>query len=79
MEDNLKVGQQFEVVEVLTGGYYSYGLFKTGGHTIMSEGNFVLTNGKNYRDIYRGQFGYSAHMYDTKVKKVGRLTLTKIK
>ena len=79
MEDNLKVGQQFEVVEVLTGGYYSYGLFKTGGHTIMSDKNIVLTNGETPRFIERSQFGYSAHMYDTKVKKVGRLTLTKIK
>ena len=72
----LKVGQQFEVVEVLTDGDY-IGLFKVGGYTIHTLthtdgfGN-TLTNGP-IRHIEP-----CVPMYARELRRVGRLTVTAI-
>ena len=71
----LKVGQQFEVVEVLTSGSY-INVFKTGGWTIGERGIMTtrcLSNGSN---DYKGR-GYTMWSH-SEVKSVGRLTVTAI-
>ena len=77
----LKVGQQFEVVEVLTDGMFTdETLLKIGGWTMGYSIEFTnifecIPNGKNIH-----QFPDLLSMYITKeVKPVGRLTVTKIK
>lgn len=82
----LKTGQQFEVVEVLTDGGYTDGLFKVGGHTlglpVDGLGSFhILVNGVDTEFLdpdptFGGKIGY---MYVSEVKPVGRLIVTKIK
>lgn len=82
----LKIGQQFEVVEVLTDGGYSFGLFKR-GMTIAtgSAGSrllYTLCNGPRFYDkrIMPGEKCHNAPMINHKeVKPVGRLTVTKVK
>lgn len=83
---NLKIGQQFEVVEVLTDGGYQDGIFKVGGHTLGLpvdglESFYILINGVDTEFLepdptYGGKTGY---MYGNEVKPVGRLTVTKLK
>ena len=72
----LKVGQQFEVVEVLSECGYIYA-FKVGGCTISEpkqDGWYdTLTN-------FDSETSYSLRMkLGEEVKPVGRLTVTKIK
>ena len=72
----LKVGQQFEVVEVLTDGGYE-NAFKVGGCTISEpkqNGWYdTLTN-------FDSETNYTLNMkVEEEVKPVGRLTVTKIK
>lgn len=81
MENKLKVGQQFEVVEVLTEGMFTdETLLKIGGWTVGldSPGRPVVRcfpNGSNYYN-----YPNLLNMFiDIEVKPVGRLTVTKIK
>lgn len=81
VENKLKVGQQFEVVEVLTdGGFTDKTLLKIGGWTMGYRDKYsrfveCVPNGKNV-----GRFSNLLNMHIIKeVKPVGRLTVTKIK
>lgn len=81
MKNQLKVGQQFEVVEVLTDGVFTdKTLFKIGGWTLGYLKDFsniveCVPNGKNIN-----QFPGLLNMFViTEVNRVGRLTVTKIK
>lgn len=82
----LKVGQQFEVVEVLTDGGYYGGLFKVGGYTLHfkeyeSGAGKTLCNGP-YNEMGGLSIKYGClcrHMRSEEVRPVGRLTVTKIK
>lgn len=83
---NLKVGQQFEVVEVLTDGDYLSGIFKVCGWTLHFKefregGGKTLCNGPNYTiGSISIKYGcHCRHMYRREVKPVGRLTVTKVK
>lgn len=72
----LKIGQQFEVVEVLTRGNY-INVFKTGGWTIGERGIMTtrcLSNGSNAYKVR----GYTMWNH-SEIKTVGRLTVTKVK
>ena len=76
VENKLKLGQQFEVVEVLTSGSY-INVFKTGGWTIGDGGVRLircLSNGSN-NYIGRGYTMWSNY----EVKPVGRLTVKEVK
>jgi len=83
----LKVGQQFEVVEVLTDGNYPPGVLNIGGHTLhfkeySDNSGFTLIN--KFRPttgvLFMEKYGCSvAFMKGREVKPVGRLTVTKIK
>lgn len=78
----LKTGQSFEVVEVLTDGTYSPNPFKIGGYTICFNSTDVLVNGRysGYRGIFREKHGCcTLYMLPEEIKPVGRLTVTKIK
>lgn len=78
----LKVGQQVEVVEVLTDGMYHVNPFKIGGHTICFNSTDVLVNGRGsgVRDVFKEKHGCcTLYMTPNGVKPVGRLTVTKIK
>lgn len=83
----LKVGHQFEVVEVLTDGNYLYEVFNIGGHTLhfkehSDNSGFTLIN-KSRRltgALFMEKYGCSVvFMNGSEVKPVGRLTVTKIK
>ena len=76
----LKIGQQFEVVEVLTDGMYlDKTFFKFGGWAVGYREEFsnlvkCVPNGKNVN-----QFPNLLNMFiDVEVKPVGRLTVTAI-
>ena len=73
---DLKVGQQFEVVEVLTDGDY-VNVFRTGGWTIGKRNIMSIRCLSNGSNNYIGR-GYSMWS-NSEVKPVGRLTVTKIK
>ena len=83
---NLKVGQQFEVVDVLTDGSYLGDVFKVGGYTLHfkeyeSGAGRTLCNGP-YNEIgnFNTKYGCLCElMRNHEVKPVGRLTVTKIK
>lgn len=72
----LKVGQQFEVVEVLTDGGY-INVFRTGGWTI-GKRNIIsircLSNGSN--DYMGREYLLWNH---SEAKPVGRLTVKEVK
>ena len=72
----LKVGQQFEVVEVLTSGSY-INVFKTGGWTIGEGGVRLIRCLSNGSDNYIGR-DYTMWS-NSEVKPVGRLIVTKVK
>lgn len=81
----LKIGQQFEVVEVLTCGGYT-DTFKVCGWTLhfkeyINGGGKTLCNGGHYTmGKMRIKYGcHCRHMFGYQVKPVGRLTVTKIK
>lgn len=77
MKTNLKVGDTFDVVEVLTDGDYSEEHFKIGGWTI----GCVYSN-NIYDCLNNGSFiqGGLLSMYlNTEIKPVGRLVVTKVK
>lgn len=84
---NLKVGQSFEVVEVIIDSDYRGQVFKAGGFTIRSISNgygfsHVLTNGPGWingfvkRDLFcnKGLF-----LEDHEVKPIGKLTIKSLK
>lgn len=79
MKDSIKVGQTFDVVKIIThGGYHD--LFKIGGFTIGKKhpvlgGIQTLRNGKN---INQQQYLYMSP-FDGEVKRIGKLTITKVK
>lgn len=83
VENKLKIGQQFEVVEVLTDGGYRVNPFNIGGHTLAFNGNKdILVNGafSGDRSLYKEKHGCcTLYMHDDEVKPVGRLTVTKVK
>lgn len=77
MKTNLKVGDTFEVVEVLTNGDYDDLFFKIGGWTI---GN-VYENDL-YSCLNNGKIRHRSSLamwVDKEIKPVGRLVVTKIK
>ena len=82
MENQIKVGQSFEVVKVLTdGGYSDKSLFKIGGYTIGKQHSLLggirtLSNGEN---IHNHQNLIYLSPLEGEIKRVGKLTITKIK
>ncbi len=82
--ENLKVGQSFEVVEVLT-DKWSGNPFKVGGHTIRSLGNVwnhTLANGMEWvcaNEKIDLNFNHGLWMPDSEVRPIGKLTITKLK
>ena len=87
MKNQLKVGQQFEVVEVLMNGGYPPGAFKIGGHTLhfkehSNNSGFTLINKFKSRTgkLFMEEYGCSvAFMDGREVKPVGRLTVKEVK
>lgn len=81
MENKLKAGQTFEVVEVLTdGGYSDKSLTKIGGFTIgnsTDRNNLfdILPNGDN---IHKYPEGIFMRIID-ELKPIGKLTIKKVK
>lgn len=83
----LKIGQQFEVVEVLPNVNYPPLVFNIGGHTLhfkeyADNSGFTLINKFKSRDgkLFKKEYGCSvAFMDGREVKPVGRLTVTKVK
>ena len=76
----LKIGQQFEVVEVLTDGGYPSGVFKIGGWT-MTNGEMFSSIAKcvpNGENANRSRNILSMSVIK-EIKPVGRLIVTKIK
>lgn len=90
--ENLKIGDSFEVVEILseTLGNCDNGYLKQGGHTLScnedeyGDGN-ILVNGTNTELLHKvksGEFMYGSpvyFMYESEVKLIGKLTITKLK
>ncbi|HWL22307.1 MAG TPA: hypothetical protein VNR38_00905 [Ureibacillus sp.] len=78
MERKLKVGDSFEVVEVLQNSFSS-GVFKTGGHTVSFDDYHQLLNGHldSYSNTYMGQRTLCLGLNET--KPIGKLTITKVK
>lgn len=79
MENKLKVGQTFEVVEVLDGSKYMEAFVK-GLQTIKIGYNYVTTD-KHYRkypDNVSNSF-YHLYLCDKEIKPIGKLTITKVK
>lgn len=77
MSQNLKVGQSFEVVEVLMDGGY-FNVFKVTGFTIgiiLGRGIDCLPNGNT---PYSYEFKYMS-LLDKDIKPIGKLTITKLK
>lgn len=77
MENKIKVGQTFDVVEVLDTKYEN-DYFKIGGHTI--------SLGRNDQYFCNGPIGGIANdgfttlaLADHWIKKIGKLTITKVK
>ena len=81
METKLKVGDSFEVVEVISSEYEN-NPFKIGGHTLkMSVINHILINGNiNYGGYFKEYLGQKTLCLLYKhTKPIGKLTITKIK
>lgn len=75
-KQKLKIGQQFEVVEVLTDGGYVHA-FKVGGCTVAKIKSDIM-----YKTLtnFDSETHYPLRMrVGEEVKPVGRLTVTKIK
>lgn len=87
MKNQLKIGQQFEVVEVVSGGGYPPRVLNIGGHTLhfkeySDNSGFILINKFKSRTgkLFMEKYGCSvAFMDGREVKPVGRLTVTAIK
>ena len=85
--EKLKVGQQFEVVEVLDSMFHDKTLFKIGGFTVGKRytGTLIkcMGNGSRTTDSVMGKVFMSTcylNMYkNSEVKPIGRLTVTKVK
>lgn len=83
----IKIGQQFEVVEVLSNWGYTSRVFNIGGHTLhfkeyADNSGFTLINKFKSRTgkLFKKEYGCSvAFMDGREVKPVGRLTVTKVK
>lgn len=77
MERKLKVGDSFEVVEVLDCNEYDTepNLFKLGGQTV-GIGNLVLVNGSS--EMFKGKNEF-LFLSKTRKKPIGKLTITKLK
>lgn len=86
VENKLKVGQQFEVVEVLSNWGYIDAL-NIGGHTLhfkeyADNSGFTLINKFKSRTgkLFKEEYGCSvAFMVGREVKPVGRLTVKEVK
>lgn len=70
---DLKVGQQFEVAEVLNNLGYGYLKGKQGMVTRSSDG--MGFDFENFCPLGLGR----PYMYESEIKPVGRLTVTKLK
>lgn len=82
MKNKLKVGQTFEVVEVLTDGGYSDNVLKIGGFTIDFGYESILANGVNFYRFSKDGANFNqrwASMYKNEIKPIGKLTITKVK
>lgn len=77
MERKLKVGDSFEVVEVLCCLEYviDLNIFKIGGQTLCI-GNKVLTNGNS--KLFKGKNDF-LFLNKRRKKPIGKLTITKLK
>lgn len=82
----LKIGQQFEVVEVLRNGGYIVDVFKVGGHTLHfkefehGSGKTLCNGSYNEKGRIRIKYGsLCRHMHSYEVKPVGRLTVKEVK
>lgn len=81
MKTKLKVGDSFEVVEVLDHKFIG-DVFKTGGHTIEFECGHQLLNGNERYGILKKKscFGQCALYLSRACRKpIGKLTITKVK
>ncbi|MEI2271859.1 hypothetical protein OHD16_06860 [Sphingobacterium sp. ML3W] len=78
MENKIKVGQSFDVVEILHSRPKNENNFKIGGHTLsLGRNNQYFCNGIS-GGIEHGGFTTLA-LNDQQVKKIGKLTITKVK
>lgn len=78
MKNKIKVGQSFEVVEILGQSYKKSKPFKVGGHTLsLGRNSQYFCNGVS-AGIDQGGFTTLA-LDSSKVKRVGKLTITKVK
>lgn len=78
--NKLKIGQSFEVVEVLKHGFTDTSLFKIGGFTIgISTYDFncvnCVINGENYSNNRTLMWMEKGE----EIKPIGKLTITKLK
>lgn len=73
MENKLKVGQTFEVVEVLRDGGYGKYAFNIGGFTIGNKN--ILVDGLNILSNDNSVL----FMTKNEIKPIGKLTITKVK
>lgn len=83
MENKLKVGQTFEVVEVLTdGGFTDKSLFKIGGYCTAEINKYL---GNDAFDVYPNGINENNYPYplmmkrNEEIKPIGKLTITKVK
>lgn len=77
MKTKLKVGDSFEVVEVIDANEYSTekNIFKKGGHSLR-DGHTVLINGNS--GLFKGKDQY-LYLDIRRRKQIGKLTITKVK
>lgn len=81
MNNKLKVGQSFDVVEVLSTQYY-IDAFNIGDHTFKYKGEYICTS-NSYREDYV-ELGIlncfnRLNLRPSSVKPIGKLTITKLK
>lgn len=81
MKTKLKVGDSFDVVEVLDHKFIG-DVFKTGGHTIEFECGHHLLNGIEKYKLFKRKSCFGQHaLYLSRTcrKPIGKLTITKVK
>ena len=78
MEKELKVGHTFEVVEVLYSNF-NYNEFKVGGWTVSFTEHRQLLNGTNNNSYDKTMGQNTLCLPYNGTKKVGKLTVTKVK
>jgi len=83
--EKLKVGQQFEVVEVVANDDYIRDEFIIGGFTLRGIGerfNHTLANGGGWKYAFEKadlNHNHGLFLNNWEVKPIGRLTITKVK